>query len=233
MPAALLLAESEPAVRGFLQRHLMQDGFDVVGARACGEALELVERARPDLVLVGTPLPDASGLELCRRLREGEPGRSWNRDVPLILLGHPDADATDRMRAFARGCDDYLLKPFLYDELLARIRAVLRRALPARDVLEAGPILVDKATRRVSVAGRAVDLSGKEYELLAKLATDPERVFEKDELLREVWGFRSSARTRTLDCHASRLRRKLAEAGGGPYVLNVWGVGYRLLHAAV
>jgi DNA-binding response OmpR family regulator len=232
MPAAVLLAESEASVRGFLERHLMQDGFEVVGARACVEALELVERARPDLVLVGTPLPDASGLELCRRLREGEPGRSWNRDIPLILLGQPDADAHDRVRAFDRGCDDYVPKPFLYDELLARIRAVLRRALPPRDVLEAGPIVVDKWTRRVSVSGRAIDLSGKEYELLAKLATDPERVFEKDELLREVWGFRSAARTRTLDCHASRLRRKLAEAGGGPYVLNVWGVGYRLLRAA-
>jgi DNA-binding response OmpR family regulator len=229
MPAALLLAESESSVRGFLERHLVQDGFEVVGARACGEALELVERVRPDLVLVGTPLPDASGLELCRRLREGEPGRSWNRDVPLILLGQPDADPHDRVRAFDRGCDDYVPKPFVYDELLARIRAVLRRALPPRDVLEAGPIFVDKATRRVSVSGLAIDLSGKEYELLAKLATDPERVFEKDELLRDVWGFRSSARTRTLDCHASRLRRKLAEAGGGPYVLNVWGVGYRLL----
>jgi DNA-binding response OmpR family regulator len=231
MPAALLLAESEPSVHGFLERHLVADGFEVVGARACGEALELVERARPDLVLVGTPLPDASGLELCRRLREGEPGRSWNRDVPLIVLGNADADASDRVRAFARGCDDYLLKPVVYDELLARIRAVLRRALPERDVLQAGPIVVDKATRRVSVSGRPVDLSGKEYELLARLATDPERVFEKDELLRDVWGFRSAARTRTLDCHASRLRRKLAEAGGGPYVLNVWGVGYRLLRA--
>jgi DNA-binding response OmpR family regulator len=123
-------------------------------------------------------------------------------------------------------------KPFAYDELLARIRAVLRRAMPSRDVLEAGPIVIDRGTRRVSVDGRAVELSGKEFELLAKLASAPERVFEKDELLREVWGFRSSARTRTLDCHASRLRRKLAAAGGGPYVLNVWGVGYRLLREA-
>jgi DNA-binding response OmpR family regulator len=124
-----------------------------------------------------------------------------------------------------------VLKPFVYDELLARMRALLRLARPARDVLEAGPIVVDKATRRVSVAGSPIELSGKEYELLAKLATDPERVFEKQELLRDVWGFRSVARTRTLDCHASRLRRKLAAGGGGPYVVNVWGVGYRLLRA--
>jgi DNA-binding response OmpR family regulator len=232
MSAAVLLAEPEPAVRGFLERHLAEDGFDVFGARACGEALELAERGRPDLVLVGTPFPDAPGLELCRRLREGEPGRSWNRNVPLIVLGQPDEDAIDRVRAFDRGCDDYLPKPFDYDELLARIRAVLRRASPwNRDRLEAGDVVLDRATRRVTVLGRAVVLSGKEYELLAKLATDPLRVFTKDELLRDVWGYRSQSRTRTLDSHTSRLRRKLGDAGGGPYVLNVWGVGYRLLRA--
>ena len=221
-------------MRGFLERHLAEDGFRVVGAGGCGEALELLERARPDLVLVGTPLLDTTGFELCRRLREGEPGRSWNRDVPLILLGQPDADAVDRLRAFDRGCDDYVPKPFVYDELLARIRAVLRRAVPGhRDVLEAGDVVVDKATRRVTVLGRTVPLSGKEYELLAMLASDPHRVFTKDELLRDVWGYRSPARTRTLDSHASRLRRKLGDVGGGPYVVNVWGVGYRLLAGAL
>jgi len=232
MSAALLLAESEHETRGFLERQLAQDGFEVVGAGACGEALELAERARPDLVLVGTHLPDATGLELCRRLREGEPGRCWNRDVPLILLGQPDADAVDRVRAFDRGCDDYVPKPFVYDELLARIRAVLRRVRPYSDVLEAGEVVVDRRTRRVAVRGTSVVLSGKEFELLAKLAEDPQRVFPKQELLRDVWGFRSpSARTRTLDSHASRLRRKLGAGGGGPYVLNVWGVGYRLLRS--
>jgi DNA-binding response OmpR family regulator len=225
MSAAVLLAEPETALRGFLEQHLARDGFAVVGVGECGEALELAERARPDLVLVGAP-----GLELCRRLREGEPGRSWNRNVPLIVLGQPDADPTDRVRAFDGGCDDYVPKPFVYDELLARIRAVLRRASPwKRDRIEAGDVVVDRATRRVTVLRRPVVLSGKEYELLAKLATDPHRVFTKDELLREVWGYRSASRTRTLDSHASRLRRKLGDAGGGPYVFNVWGVGYRLL----
>jgi DNA-binding response OmpR family regulator len=89
--------------------------------------------------------------------------------------------------------------------------------------------VVDRATRRVTVRDRPVPLSGKQYELLAKLATDPHRVFTRDELLRDVWGYRAASRTRTLDSHASRLRSKLDEAGGGPYVLNVWGVGYRLL----
>jgi DNA-binding response OmpR family regulator len=230
MSTALLLAEPEPATRDFLERHLRDDGFRVLGAAAGCEALELAEREQPSLVLLDTALPDESGLELCRRLRQGEPGRSWDRDVPVILLGPSEADAVDCVRGFARGCDDYVVKPFVYDELVARIRAVLRRTTPlAPDHLLAGPIVVDRAARRVTVAGERVTLAGKEYELLLKLASEPTRVFTKDELLRDVWGFRSLGRTRTLDSHASRLRRKLAAPGGGEYVLNVWGVGYRLV----
>ena len=230
MSTALLLAEPEPETRGFLERHLTDDGFDVFGATAGVEALALAERARPDLVLVGVSLPDTSGLEVCGRLRRGEPGRSWNRDVPVIVLGQTESDAVDRVRAFARGCDDYVAKPFHYDELLARIRAVLRRSgPPSGERLQAGDILVDRATRRVAVGGEAVALAAKEYELLVKLASEPGRVFTKEELLRDVWGFRSLGRTRTLDSHASRLRRKLGAPAGTAYVINVWGVGYRLL----
>jgi DNA-binding response OmpR family regulator len=219
--AALLLAESEPTTREFLERHLADDGFDVLGANAEREALDLVERLHPSLVLTST--------ELCRRLREGAPGRSWDREVPVIVLGDTQEDAVDRVRAFDRGCDDYVPRPFHYDELLARIRAVLRRTAPPRhERLHAGPILVDLVTRRATVHGRAVSLAAKEYELLAKLVTDPARVFTKEQLLREVWGYRSLGRTRTLDSHASRLRRKLRLAGAGPCVMNVWGVGYRL-----
>jgi DNA-binding response OmpR family regulator len=218
MPSALLLTEPEEATRSFLERHLIQDGFDVVEAEN-GEALELVEEARPDLVLIGDP----EGLELCRRLREGRPGHSWGREVPVILLGSQESDPVDRVRAFDRGCDDYLDRPFHY---VARIRAVLRRTAPPQsERLTAGEIEIDRPTRRVTVAGERVELPTKEYELLVKLASDPRRVFTKDELLREVWGFRSHGRTRTLDSHASRLRRRL----GGDYVRNVWGVGYCLL----
>jgi two-component system phosphate regulon response regulator PhoB len=221
MPSALLLTEPEEATRSFLERHLIQDGFEVVEAEN-GEALDLVELARPDLVLIGDP----EGLELCRRLREGRPGRSWGREVPVILLGSQESDPVDRVRAFDRGCDDYLDRPFHYDELVARIRAVLRRTAPPQsERLTAGEIEIDRPTRRVTVGGERVILPTKEYELLVKLASDPHRVFTKDELLREVWGFRSHGRTRTLDSHASRLRRRL----GGDYVRNVWGVGYCLL----
>jgi DNA-binding response OmpR family regulator len=224
MQNAVLLAEPEPTTRGFLERHLRQDGFVVVEAED-GEALDLVERRQPDVVLVS----DALALELCRRLRQGEPGRSWDRELPVIVLGGQESDAVDRVRAFARGCDDFVARPFHYDELVARIRAVLRRVAPADRVLQAGAIEVDTATRRVTVAGERVALPGKEYELLLKLASDPARVFTKEELLREVWGFRSLGRTRTLDSHASRLRRRLARPGHPPYVQNVWGVGYCLV----
>jgi DNA-binding response OmpR family regulator len=207
MSPSLLLAEPEPGTRFFLRRHLADDGFEVV-EDANGE--------RPALVLLG----DATAVEAWRE-----------RDVPVIVLGGPDADAVDRVRAFERGCDDFVARPFVYDELLARIRAVLRRTSPSqREVVEAGPIRIDRATRRVTVNGVDVQLSGKEYELLVALAADPTRVFTKEQLLRDVWGFRSIGRTRTLDSHASRLRRKLSTAGAGA-VANVWGVGYKLFAA--
>jgi DNA-binding response OmpR family regulator len=202
MSTALLLAEPEP----FLERHLRSDGFDVVD-----------DAVRPDLVL----LADSAAVEEYRA-RLG--------DVPVIVLGRPESDAVDRVRALERGCDDFLVRPFAYEELLARIRAVLRRTTPAgHEIRYAGPITADLATRSVTVEDVAVSLAGKEYELLLKLMTDPTRVFTKEQLLREVWGFRSLGRTRTLDSHASRLRRKLAAAGAGSTVVNVWGVGYRLL----
>lgn len=223
MTAALLLAEPEPAIRGYLERQLQSDGFHVLQARFGGEALALAERTRPDLVL-------CSELELCARLREGEPGRTWNRDVPVIVLGPAGADAVDRVRAFQRGADDYLHLPLVYDELLARIRAVLRRSTPPpQSRLEVGELKIDLPARVVTVRGQPVHLAGKEFELLAALAAAPNRVFTKDELLRDVWGYRSFTRTRTLDSHVSRLRAKLECDEGDRFVVNVWGVGYKLV----
>jgi DNA-binding response OmpR family regulator len=202
MSNALLLAEPEPT----LIRHLTSDGFRVVG-----------DEAKVDLALLADPRAVADV-------------RSRHGDIPVIVLGSPDSDAIDRVRALQGGCDDYLAQPYVYDELLARIRAVLRRAVaPSHEIRLAGPIRADVATRAVTVRDTLVPLAGKEYELLLKLMSDPVRVFTKEQLLREVWGFRTPGRTRTLDSHASRLRRKLQAAGGGPFVVNVWGVGYRLL----
>jgi DNA-binding response OmpR family regulator len=211
MSTALLLAETEPSARSLLARHLSHDGFEVV--------LELGEGRHVDLAL----LPDASG---CRRIREAA------GDVPVIVLGPPEADTIDRVRALQEGADDFLARPFHYEELLARIRAVLRRTAPAEPrTTDVGELRIDRPTRCVTIAGVPVDLAGKEYELLLALAADPARVFTKTELLRDVWGFRSASRTRTLDSHACRLRRKLAAGTDTPFVVNVWGVGYRLVEA--
>ena len=130
----------------------------------------------------------------------------------------------------ANGANKYAnARPFEYEELLERVRAVLRRtARRVRERIDVGPIAIEPATRRVTVRGRGVPLATKEYELLVKLASEPARVFSKEDLLRDVWGFPPVCRTRTLDSHASRLRRKLAAAGADGYVLNTWGVGYRL-----
>ena len=228
---SVLLVEDEVGARSFLEQQLADDGFAVVSADRGGRALELVEDSAPDLVLLDAVLPDASGFEVCRRLREGEPGRAWNRDVPVIMLT-ARGDPIDRLRGFARGCDDYVVRPFVYEELVARMRAVLRRTAPAgrRDRLVVGQLEVDRLSRSVRVAGAPILLASKEYELLVALACEPERVFRKEELLRDVWGFRSLGRTRTLDSHASRLRRKLnAPVDDGSFVVNVWGVGYRLV----
>ena len=222
MASAVLVAELEPETREYIGRQLRDDGFDVLGAARRSEALDLAERARPDLVLLAE-------LETCLRLRQGEPGRSWDRNVPVILLA-PSSDLVDRVRALDRGADDVIGRPFAYEELLARIRALLRRTSPANgEVLEAGELVVDRRTRRVTVRDRLVSLSAKEFDLLARLASEPNRVFTKEVLLREVWGFRALGRTRTLESHASRLRRKLNVADDDRYVVNVWGVGYRLL----
>ena len=224
MGRALLLLEPEPGSREYLERNLRGDGFDVLGATANREALDLVERARPDIVV-------ATDADLCRLLREGEPGRTWDRNVPVILVAPRSSDHVERARALERGADDIVQRPVAYVELVARIRAILRRtAANGTDRFEAGDLVIDRRTRRVRMRDIAVELSGREFELAAHLATDPNRVWTKKELLRDVWGFRSGGVTRTVDSHACRLRRKLSLAGGGDrYVVNVWGVGYRLL----
>ena len=142
----------------------------------------------------------------------------------------------DRARTGGRGCararlehcDDYLTRPFAYEELVARIRALLRRRAPRAELLDLGHLVVDRAARRVVVRGRDVALAAKEYALLVRMAQDPDRVFSREQLLRDVWGYRTVGRTRTVESHASRLRCKLAAAGLPGWVVNQWGVGYKL-----
>jgi two-component system response regulator MtrA len=223
MRAALLLADPHPHEPGYLRRNLSSDGFEVIEAERSAQALDLAERTRPDIVLAGET-------ELCARLREGEPGRRWDRNVPVIVLTCAEADPLERVRAFERGADDVVPRE-LYPELVARIRAVLRRvATGPAEVLEVAELVVDRRSRQLRVNGSAVALAGRVFDLAVKLASDPRRVFSKEELLKEVWGYGGHLVTRTLDSHASRLRRKLRQAGAElPYVVNVWGRGYRLL----
>ena len=222
MPSAVLLAEPEPETREYLGRHLRDDGFDVLGAARRSEALELAESAQPDVVLLAE-------LDLCLRLRLGEPGRTWDRNVPVIVLA-ATSDPVERVRALDRGADDVMGRPFSYEELLARIRALIRRTSPeSGDVIVAGDLVIDRPTRRVHVREESVTLSAKEFDLVAKLASEPFRVFTKEELLREGWGYRALGRTRTLESHASRVRKKLCVSPEDRFIVNVWGVGYRLL----
>ena len=225
----VLVVEDDEATAEFLLENLRADGYRVAAASGVGEGLRAIEVRQPDVVLLDLLLEDGNGLELLDRVR-GSDGLSSRLDpeLPVIVLSGR-TEETDRVRGFARGCDDYVPKPFSYPELHARIRALLRRAgdRSRRGVLRVGPLVIDPITRRVRLDGRPVHLSAKEFSLLQTLASDPTAVFPKEQLLRDVWGYVSMGNTRTLDAHACRLRKKLA-ASPRPFVLNLRGVGYRL-----
>jgi len=227
--ASVVVCEDDAPTLELLCDHLRADRFDPLPAPCASDALRLCAFKTPDLLLLDLRLPDASGLDVLRELRatDGSTGR-YDPELPVIVLSGRSSEA-DRVRGLGEGADDYMVKPFSYVELISRIRAVLRRRGSRRDgPLRVGEVSVDPARREVLVGARPVRLANKEFELLRVLASEPERVFTKEELLRDVWGFRSLGRTRTLDSHASRLRRKL-DPEHGRFVRNVWGVGYRLL----
>lgn len=226
----LLVEPSEPVQR-FLVQNLVADRFAVHAAPGADEALHLLRTVRPELALVALDLPEARGLDLVSRIRSGSADDPWDPGMPILGISR-HADPQSVVRAIERGADDHVTRPFHYSELLARSGALLRRTRgqTIRDQIRVGPLLIDRRSRMATLNGRVVDLSAKEFALLEALARDPHRVLTKQELLRDVWGYVSPGRTRTIDSHASRLRRKLAAAGGGNrFVANVWGVGYRLL----
>ncbi len=233
-PATVLVVEDDPTLRTFLADNLAADGHDVIVAETVRDALRELEYKRPDIAVVDLGLPDGSGLELLTRVREADGVASrLDPELPLVVLTGR-AGELDRVRAFERGADDLVPKPFSYPELRLRLRAILGRARPRRVLgrLRVGPLELDPPSREVRLRGARVALSQKEFALLRALATEPTRVFTKEELLRDVWGFRSMGITRTLDSHACRLRQKLARQGD-QFVVNVWGVGYRLVDGPV
>jgi DNA-binding response OmpR family regulator len=225
----IVICEDDEATLGLLCDHLEADCFDALPAPSAADALRLCQYNHPDLLLLDLRLPDASGLDVLREIRaeEGATAR-FNPLLPVIVLSGRGTP-TDRLRGLRAGADDYVTKPFDYAELLARVEIALRAHGERREgPRRIGELVVDPVLREVRVGDRVVDLANKEFALLCALAAEPRRVFTKQELLRDVWGFRSLGRTRTLDSHASRLRRKLDPAAGR-YVVNCWGVGYRLI----
>jgi DNA-binding response OmpR family regulator len=229
-PATILVAEDDATTRTFLADELTADGYELLVADCAKDALRLLETKFPDLAIVDVGLPDASGLEIVRRVRDADGVTSRiDPDTPLLLLSGRCAEV-DRIRGFERGADDYVAKPFSYPELRSRVGALLRRSDGRRRAgrIRVGALEIDPGSRTVRVDGRPVELTQKEYALLRVLAAQPTRVHSKDELLRTVWGYRAMGATRTLDSHACRLRAKLC-AGGDPFIRNVWGVGYRLV----
>jgi DNA-binding response OmpR family regulator len=228
----VLVVEDDQPTRAFLMDNLTADGFPAAGASGAGEGLRAIEIRQPALVVLDLGLADGSGLVLLDRIRAADGlATRIDPDVPVIVLSGRAGDA-DRVRSFARGADDHVCKPFLYAELLARVRAVLRRAegRRARGVMRVGELTLDPATRAVRLSGRRVDLAAKEFALLQTLAEQPTRVYGKQELLRDVWGYLSEGQTRTLDAHACRLRKKLRPSGR-TWVINVRGIGYKLTEA--
>lgn len=232
-PLRLLVVEDDASTSRFLAENLTADGYEVAVATAAGEGVRAIEVRAPSLVVLDLGLDDGNGLTLLDRVRASDGlGSRIDPSLPVIVLSGR-AGESDRVRAFARGADDFVAKPFSYAELLGRVRAVLRRAgaRAGRGALRVGDLTLDPLTRAVRLGGRPLELSAKEFALLHQLAEDPERVYTKRELLRDVWGFVSMGNTRTLDAHACRLRKKLGADGGRPWVLNVRGVGYRLTEA--
>jgi DNA-binding response OmpR family regulator len=227
--ASVVVCEDDAATLELLCDHLVADRFGVLPAPCASDALRLCRYNQPNLLLLDLSLPDASGLDVLREIRESDGVQSrFDPQLPVIILTGRGAQA-DRVRGLTAGADDYLTKPFNLEELRARISAVLRRQGTQREgPCRVGELTIDPLRRKVMIGHREVPLAKKEFTLLRVLAGDPTRVFSKEELLQEVWGFRSPGRTRTLDSHASRLRRKL-DPEHSRYIVNCWGVGYRLI----
>jgi two-component system response regulator MprA len=224
--ATILVAEDDQALRESLARVLRFEGYEAILAADGGEALEQVDRQRPDLLLLDVMMPHVDGLTACRRLRErGE-------QLPVLMLTARHA-VSDRVEGLDAGADDYLVKPFSIDEMLARIRALLRRPTNDAPASGAGPLRVadltlDPATRRVARGGRAIELTKLEFDLLELLMVNHEVVLERDLIYDRIWGYDFGTSSKSLDVYVGYLRRKTEVDGAARLIHTVRGVGYVL-----
>jgi len=225
MRPAVLVVEDEPALSTLLRYNLEKEGFDVSEARDGEEALLQLKEAKPDAVLLDWMLPRLSGLELCRQIRRAP---AW-RDLPVIILTARGEEG-DRVRGLDSGADDYVVKPFSPNELVARLRAVIRRARPSAgaEVLRCADLILDLSAHRVMRAGTPVHLGPTEFRLLRFLLERPGRVFSREQLLDAVWGRDAEVELRTVDVHIRRLRKALNGEGQNDLIRTVRAAGYAL-----
>jgi DNA-binding response OmpR family regulator len=220
--ASVLVVDDERNIVQLVRLYLAKEGFRVEAASNGREALEKVQQVRPDLVLLDLMLPEIDGLEVCRRLRKGN-------DLPIIMLTARDDDV-DKIVGLELGADDYLTKPFNPRELVARVKAVLRRyeagRTPSR-LLRFVDLEIDLDRREVRIAGELIELRPKEFDLLSALARRPGVVYERERLLQLAWGYDYYGDTRTVDVHVTWLRDKLSTSRAR--IQTVWGVGYKLV----
>jgi DNA-binding response OmpR family regulator len=221
----VLVVDDEPIVRDVVTRYLERDGHTILTADSGDAARGLIEGSSPSLVVLDVMLPgDTDGLALCRWIRA-------TSDLPVILLT-ARGDEADRIVGLELGADDYVTKPFSPRELATRVKTVLRRARavkPPPERIELGPLVLDAARHEARRGGRAVRLTAREFELLWFLASNPNRVFSRDQLMARVWGYSSALDTGTVTVHVRRLREKLEDDASRPELIEtVWGVGYRL-----
>jgi two-component system phosphate regulon response regulator PhoB len=225
MSPRILIVEDEEALTLLLRYNLEAAGYEVEAVSRGDEADVRLKEGSPDLVILDWMLPGLSGIELCRRLRS----RPEARQLPIIMLT-ARGEESERVRGLSTGADDYIVKPFSIPELLARVAALLRRASPERvaDVLGFGDIAIDREKKRVTRAGRAVDLGPTEYRLLEFLMQRPGRVFSREQLLDGVWGSDIYIDERTVDVHVGRLRKALNRGHETDPIRTVRGAGYAL-----
>jgi len=225
MRPSVLVVEDEPALSTLLRYNLEKEGFTVSEAHDGEEALLQLKEAKPDAVLLDWMLPQISGLELCRQIRRAP---AW-RDLPVIILTARSEEG-DRVRGLDSGADDYVVKPFSTSELIARLRAVIRRARPsaAAEVLRFADLALDLSAHRVSRAGEPLHLGPTEFRLLRFLLERPGRVFSREQLLDAVWGRDAEVELRTVDVHIRRLRKAINDGGRADLIRTVRAAGYSL-----